>query len=101
MTTFFLQPRLLVWPTQSPAPLLDDSCTRDFTARLSPRECSVIAALVEGELRRVGLWHARVGGRFYCAAEERVIADVVAFELDLCEIGAQLDEARFEQGNRQ
>lgn len=94
-----LQPRPLVWPTSSPAPLLDADTLRSVVAAHSFRDSITVCAMVGGELRRRGYHRAPAGGRLWNAAEERVLSDVVGLELDLSEIAAQIEEAKWERGD--
>ncbi len=92
-----LQPRPLVLQTKSGAPLLGVQEMQAFSSRLSLRECQTVDQIVAAEAVRRGFGRPHIGGRIYCALEEVVVTDVIALELDLSEIGAQIEEARWEQ----
>jgi hypothetical protein len=87
--TLELRPRVVL-------PRATDAEMRDFTARLSLRECATVCDIVACELARRGLRRVQVGGRFYCAVEARICADLIAREVDLSEVAAQIEEARWE-----
>lgn len=78
------------------APSASDDEMRAFTAAHSVRECATVTEIVAIELMRRGLHRVRTGGRFYCAIEARIVAQLIAREVDLGEIAAQIEEARWE-----
>ncbi|RYX84219.1 hypothetical protein EON83_11020 [bacterium] len=93
-----LQPRAPVYPTQSGAPLLTPDEMSAFSSRLSMGDCQTIDCIVEAECRRRGFFRTCIGTPRYKAVEACVVADVVALELDLWEIGAQIQEAKWAGG---
>lgn len=69
-----------------------------WTRAASNAQLRVVAAMIDAQLRRYGFRFAVAGGRIYGAAEARVVADVVGLGLDLWEISAQIEEAKWETG---
>lgn len=79
------------------APMLGESEIAEFCAALSFRECATIDEIVAVELRRRGFWRVPFGSRIYRAVEAIVCADIQKRELDLWEIAASIEEAKWEQ----
>jgi hypothetical protein len=92
-----LQPREFSFPCLPSVPLPDDEQIAVFTRGLSDRDVLTVVAMTDQLLNRLGLRRVRVGGRYYVAAERRVIADIQRLELDLWEIAAQIEEAKAEE----
>lgn len=90
-----LRPQPFVWPSASPAPLLDEGRLHEAVSNHSFKESATICVLVDCELKRRGYYRAQAGGHIWNAAEARVVSDVVAFGLDLWELAAQIEEARY------
>jgi hypothetical protein len=90
-----LQPRAPTVETQSGRPPLEPDELAAFTAGLSLRDCQVIDHIVASECLRRGWGRQPIGSRKYSAVEAAVVADICVFALDLWEIGAQMEEARW------
>ena len=93
------QPRPAVWPSPLGLPLLDGERLADFTCGLTDSDCRTIAAMVDCQLRARGLRFCQAGSRLWCACEARVVSDVVMLGLDLWEIAAQIEEAKWDALN--
>lgn len=93
-----LQPRSPQTPLTSSLPLLDAQTLESVLAKQSEREAFTVCAIVHGELCRRGYRAVSPGGPLWNATVERVVSDVVGLGLDLAEIGAQIEEARWEHG---
>ena len=95
MRTIRYVPRPAVWPSTLGLPLLEEKKRADFVRGLNERDCLTLTAMVDAQLRSRGLRFCRAGSRLWIACESRVISDVVALGIDLWEIAAQIEEARW------
>ena len=78
------------------APSFSQAELRAFTDGLSVGQCATVVEIVAGELRRRGFWRVSMGSRIWCAVEALVCYDIVARGLDLDEIGAEIERAKWE-----
>lgn len=90
------QPRPAVWPSPLGLPLLESERRSDFVRGMDERDCHTVVTIIDAQLRSRGLCYCHAGSRLWLACEERVISDIISLGLDLWEIAAQIEEARWE-----
>ncbi len=78
------------------APSLSPIELRLFTDGLTLRQCATVTEIVAGEMHRRGFRRVVVGNRIWRAVEALVCYDIVARGLDLDEIGAEIERAKWE-----
>jgi hypothetical protein len=74
---------------------IPESMLASYVSGLSFDQCLVIGELVETELYRRGFRRVKYGGRVYQFIESKVVADLVRSEVDLSDIVASMEEARW------